>query len=110
MRSKETLLEFNDIAIFFQYLYIDEKNRITFDNGLTNLTLRMTDNLSIMCKNESFTDLPETDFSSELHPYNVLSIIDILKVQPPIEHPNHFNNRWEEIKNITQINLSLNIK
>ena len=35
MRTKDTLLEMNDIAILYQYLYMDEKHNITFNNGLT---------------------------------------------------------------------------
>ena len=31
MRTKDTLLEMNDIAILYQYLYMDEKHNITFN-------------------------------------------------------------------------------
>lgn len=110
MRTKEDLFSFNDVAIFFQYLYMDENHKITFNNGITNLTLRMTDNFGIACKNESFPDLPELSYTDSSHPRQILGIIEILKEQPPVEFPDSFVNRWQEIKFITGTQLALNRK
>lgn len=110
MRTKDILFEIADIATFYQYLYMDETHRITFNNDLTDLTLNMNENLCIMCKNERFPDLPPTSFSDMLSPSNVLGIINRLKDAPATEFPTSFKNRWEEIKAITKATVALNLK
>lgn len=111
MRIKSTLLALRDISVLYQYLYMDEKHTITFNNGITDLTLRMTDGLSVLCKNQRFPNLPESNWTEEFTPANCLSIIEILKEMPPEEFKNlHFENRWEEIKTITHTDVSLNRK
>lgn len=97
MRTKNVLIDdFEDIKIFYQYLYLDPDHRITFSNGLIDLIIRMDDNLNILVKNKKFPDVPEIN-------------IDLLKEEPAIEYPrSRFENRWEEIKEITTANLSLN--
>lgn len=109
MRTKDILFEITDVSIFYQYLYMNKDHRITFNNDLTDLTLSMDDNLYVMCKNERFPDIPPSDFSSTLTLSYILAVIDRLKDMPAIEFPSSFKNRWEEIKTITQTNLSLNI-
>lgn len=109
MRTKDILLEIADITVFYQYLYMNEDHKITFNNGLTDLTLSMNENLCVICRNERFPDLPPMSYSENLSPNNILGIIDILKHMPAIEFKSSFKNRWEEIKTITQTNLSLNI-
>lgn len=110
MRTKDTLLEMNDIAILYQYLYMDEKHNIIFNNGLTDLIIHMNESLSVMCKNLKFPDIPEMNWTENLTPANCLGIINILKGMPPEEYKNSIKNRWEEIKTITLTNLSLNKK
>lgn len=109
MRTKNVLIDdFEDIKIFYQYLYLDPDHRITFSNGLTGLIIRMDDNLNILIKNKKFPDVPEMNIDS-LAPNNILAIIDLLKEKPAIEYPEGIlKNRWEEIKEITMANLSLN--
>jgi hypothetical protein len=109
MRTKDTLLEIADVAIFYQYLYMDKDHKITFNNDLTNLTLSMNDSLHVMCRNCNFPDLPPSDFSDMLTLPYILAVIDRLKDMPATEFPSSFKNRWEEIKTITQTNLTLNI-
>lgn len=109
MRTRDTLIEIADVAIFYQYLYMDENHRITFNNDLTDLTLSMNNNLRVMCKNERFPDVPLADFSEMLTLSYILAVIDRLKDMPAVEFPSCFKNRWEEIKTITQTNMALNI-
>ena len=110
MRTKDELFLLGDIGIMLQYLYMDENHRITFNNGVTDLQIRMDENFNILCRNLSFPDVPESYFSSALVPTYCLGVIQLLQNMPPEEHPKHSKNRWEEIKDITMINLSLNRK
>lgn len=109
MRTKDTLKEFEEVKIFFEYLYMSDEHRITFFNGITNLQLRMTDNINTLCKNMSFPDSPEMYWDSEMNPSTILAIIEILRKQPAEEFPKSFKSRWEEIRTITQSNVYLNI-
>ena len=108
MRTKDTLMAFEDIPLLYQYLYMNEEHSITFNNGITDLKIRMTDNLSVMCKNLRFPDLPELDWTENLTPNNCLGIIEYLKTIPAEEFKESFGNRWEEIKTVTLHNLALN--
>lgn len=108
MRTKETLLAFEDISLLYQYLYMDEKHMVTFNNGVTDLTIRMTDNLSIMCKNLRYPESPEFNWTEYFTPESCINIIEILKTMPAEEYKESFVNRWEEIKSITSFNLALN--
>lgn len=108
MRTKDVLFKIEDIGLLLQYLYINKEHRITFNNGITNLQLRMEDDLSIKCKNMSFPDAPEFNYSSEMTPANCFSLIETLEKCPSVEYPSAFNNRWDEIKAITLSNMALN--
>ena len=110
MRTKDELFLLGDIGIMLQYLYISENHRITFNNGITDLQIRMDENFNIFCKNLNFPDVLESNFSPQMIPAYYLDVIQLLKNMPPEEHPKHFKNRWEEIKDITMMNLSLNRK
>lgn len=111
MRTKDVLFDFEKIPILFQYLYMSADNRITFNNGITDLRIRMTDGLEILCQNLSFPDVPETNFTSEISsPNQCLGIIEILENMPAEEYPQAFKNRWQEISDLTRANLSLNRK
>lgn len=101
MRNSETMLDLKDVSILCQYLYADEKNTITFNNGLTDLKIRMTENCSVMCKNLKFPEIPETNWTETFNIPNILGIIDVLKSQKPEIYKNQFENRWEEIKTLT---------
>ena len=110
MRTKNDLFLLGDLSILLQYLYMDENHTITFNNGITDLKIRMDEDFNILCRNMNFPDLPETYFSSEMIPANCLGVIQILKETPPEEYTNSFNNRWDEIEKITKSNLALNRK
>ena len=109
MRTKTGLKDLNDVSTVYKYLYLSENNKITYNNGLTDLTIRMNDNYDILCKNESFPEIPETNFNEMFSVSYVLGMIEILKNQPATEHPSIFENRWEEIKTLTSADLALNL-
>lgn len=105
-RTKDMLLEIEDVAIFYQYLYIDPTHNIVVNNGLTDLKFELNDNLHIMKTNLQF---PEFGASHEaLDLTNILGIIDQLKTVPAVEFPDCFQNRWQEIKETTKSTLALN--
>lgn len=108
MRTKDTLLALDELSVLCQYLYMSENHSITFNNGITDLRIRMTETLSIKCKNLSFPDLPEMNWTENFTPANCLGIIGKLKEMPAEEYKESFENRWEEIKSITLHNLALN--
>lgn len=108
MRTKDELFALNDISILLQYLYMNENHSVTFNNGLTDLRIRMTKDFGIRCTNLSFPDVPECDFSGQMTPAYVRGIVMVLRETGPVEFPDRFKNRWEEIKTITMGNLALN--
>lgn len=111
MRTKDVLFDFERIAILLQYLYISPDHRITFNNGVTDLRIRMNDELEILCQNLSFPNLPETNFTADIcSPNQCLGIIELLENMPAEEFPKSFKNRWEEINELTKSNLALNRK
>lgn len=108
MRTKDDLKKLDDVNIILKYLYIDKNNKITFNNGLANLTIRMNENFAILCKNENFPDLEETYFGETFSVSYAIALVELLKEQPPVEHPNLFTNRWEEIEMLTKTTIGLN--
>lgn len=110
MRTKDNLFLLEEIPILLQYLYMDEKHNVTFNNGLTDLQIRMDEDFNIWCRNLQFPDIPESDFSEQMTTLYMLGIIQILQNTPPVEFKNAFANRWKEIKQITLANLALNRK
>ena len=108
MRTTDTLFDLEEITILYQYLYLHESHRITIDNGLTQLEIRMTDSGYFMDKNLKFPDLPEMSYTDMMTIPNMLGIIDQLKHVPAVEFPTCFSNRWEEIKTITITNVAQN--
>ena len=110
MRTKDELFMLGEISTLLQYLFISESHVITFNNGLTDLKIRMDENFEIWCENLSFPDVPESNFTEQMTPLYMLGVIQILQNTPPVEFPRAFKNRWEEISQITLVNLSLNRK
>jgi hypothetical protein len=108
VRTVDTLFDLEEISILYQYLYMDACHKITIDNGLTRLEIRMTDSGYFMARNLKFSDLPEMSYTDMMTIPNMLGIIDQLKHVPAIEFPTCFTNRWEEIKTITNTNVAQN--
>ena len=93
MRTKDELFMLGEVSTLLQYLFMSEKHTITFNNGLTDLQIRM-----------------ESNFNEQMTTLYMLGVIQILQNTPPVEFKNAFANRWEEIKQITLANLALNRK
>lgn len=108
MRTTDTLFDMEEIPILWQYLYMDENNFITIDNGVTKLEIRMTEGCGFRAKNLKFPDVPELNYTDMMTIPNMIGIIDQLKNVPAVEFPTCFANRWEEIKMITMTNVTQN--
>ena len=110
VRTKDELFMLGEVSTLLQYLFMSEKHTITFNNGLTDLQIRMDENFNIWCRNLQFSDIPESNFNEQMTTLYMLGVIQILQNTPPVEFKNAFANRWEEIKQITLANLALNRK
>ena len=77
------------------------------NNGLTDLKFELTDNLQIVQTNMNYPQFGASNQPLDLT--NILAIVDKLKKTPAIEFPEYFDNRWTEIKTITQSNVALNL-
>ena len=109
MRTKDTLLAFEDIKILLQYFYINPENSITVSNGITTLTIRMEDNLEFRALNNSFPLLPEMRYTENMTPDTLFACIEQLKEQKPILINNpRIKSRWDEIKETTLAEIALN--
>ena len=106
MRNKDDLIDIEEVSIFYQYLYLGMA--ITFNNGLTNLTLTMGEDFCTKCVNENFPDLPPSDFTDMLTLPYILGVIEILKKSKATEFPTSFTNKWEEIRTLTLAQVRLN--
>lgn len=102
-----TLFRLEDIAILLQYLYMDELNSVTVDNGVTKLEIRMDEECKFHAKNLSFPDLPELCYSSSMTVSNMLGIIAQLEKEPPHDFK-QFSSRWEEIKTEALATVAMN--
>ena len=108
MRSKVVLKDFDDILVLYQYLYMNPENRVVINNGMTNLEIRLDEDLRFYCKNRSFPHLPDMFYSEQMTLSVCLGVIDYLKEQKPKQFPGSFTSEWDEIKNITMSNMALN--
>lgn len=108
MRTVDTLVELEEIHILLQYLYMNEDHKVTVDNGVTQLEIRMTDGCYFRAKNLRFPGVPDLSYTDMMTITNMLGIIDQLKNVPPAEFKNEFKSRWEEIKAITSVIVTYN--
>lgn len=109
MRRSDILIEgFDNIERLCQYLYMSEDHKINVKNSIgVPLEIRMDENMRFKIKNLNFPDCPE--ICDDLTFETLLGIVDQLKEQDAVEFPNRFDNRWQEIEEITAMNLSLNL-
>lgn len=108
MRNKDVLtVDFDDIKILMQYLYLSDENTVKFNNGACTLEISMSDDLEYRVKNLNFPDLPL--MKMELNTKKVLNIIKGLKSAPAEQYPERFKTRWDEVKEMTLDNLALNM-
>ena len=80
MRLKENFNKLDDVNIIYKYLYMDSKNKITFNNGVANLTIRMNENFAILCKNENFPNLEETYFGDTFTINYAINLVELLNL------------------------------
>ena len=107
MRMKQELFELEEVTTLLQYLYMSEDHSIIYNNGLTNLEVKMTENYGFTVLNHSFEDLGWATFTDMMTVPYMLGVINRLKETNPLE-PDLFKTRWEEIKTITSANMGLN--
>lgn len=108
MRSKVILKDLEDALVIYQYLYMNPDNRITVNNGMTDLEIRLDENLQFYCKNLSFPNVPEAKYSEQMSLNRCLGIVDYLREQIPEQFPETFETLWDEIRNITLSTIALN--
>ena len=101
MRTKTMLKELDDVLIFYQYLYMNPDNRVVVNNGMTNLGIRLDENMRFYCKNLSFPHLPDMSYSEQMTLSQCLGVIDYLKEQKPKQFPDTFKSEWEEMRDMT---------
>lgn len=106
-RDKETLIGLSDIATLLQFLYMDEANCIVFNNGMTDLQLRLDHNLNIRCKNLGFPDSEEFLWNDGFTPASMMYVIDCLKESESVGVKG-MKSRWEEIFHITKATVVIN--
>lgn len=107
MRTKDILVNgFEDIKILLQYLYMNKNHIITVSNDIVLLELSLTENMTLMCKNTAFPELPAAPRDLVLE--EMLGCVEQLKEMAAEEFPDNFPNRWEEIKTITKGTLATN--
>jgi len=108
MRTKTVLRELDEVLVLYQYLYMNPEHRVVVNNGMTDLEIRLDENLQFYCKNLSFPHLPDMFYSETMTLNRCWAIIDHLKEQKPKQFPDSFESEWDEIKNITMSNMALN--
>ena len=108
MRSKIILKELEDSLVIYQFLYMNPENRITVNNGMTDLEIRLDENLRFYSRNLSFPHLPEMNYTQQMTLSCCLGIADYMKEQKPKQFPESFETLWDEIKDITLSNMALN--
>lgn len=82
--------------------------KITINNGFADIEIWMEDDYKIKALNLNFPTLPPYKYDNEMTLENVLlGIIPQLKNQKPKEYKS-FENRWEEIKELSLSTVALN--
>lgn len=78
-RNPEVFAEFDDMRMVLQYLYMNAEHTISFNNGMTDLTIWMNEHCSVICRNDEYPDLPPTDFREMFTIDYCLALVDLLK-------------------------------
>lgn len=107
MRTKQQLMEFDNIALLLQYLYMGYSIEII---NIINvrLTIRMNpETCGFEVENKNFPELGFKPFTDQMTVPVLLDIVKQLK-EKPSNDKEHFESKWDEIKTITALNLSLN--
>lgn len=107
-RSKDVLKELDDVLVLYQFLYMNPENRVVVNNGMTDLEIRLDENLRFYSRNLSFPHLPEMNYTEQMTLSCCLGIADYLKEQKPKQFPETFESLWDEIRQITLSNMASN--
>lgn len=105
MRTKEVLVNgFEEIKTLMQYLYMNEEHKIKIPNGCTTLCISMDEDMNTKNYDShlGFVHLRPMELSEWF------SCVELLKEQPSDYKHGQFQNKWEEIKAITSMNVALN--
>lgn len=109
MKQNDVLVQgFEDIKTLYQYLYMDENNCIIIDNELTKLEIKMDKYCNFKMRDMSYPDLPPMEYNDMMTIEHMLSIIAQLKEVSPVIYPKTFESRWDEIKTIKSMTITLN--
>lgn len=107
MRNNVRLLDTTEnMKVIYQYLYMSEEHAIIVNNRMTDLELSMDDDGNILCRNMNYPDLPKTRYNDKMNLAVIEAIVSQLEAQPA--QKDYFNNRWEEVKEITNVNAAHN--
>lgn len=105
MRTKEILVTgFEEVKTLMQYLYMNEEHKIKVPNGCTTLCISMDEDMNTKNYDSylGFVHLRPMELSEWF------SCVALLKEQPSDYEHGQFENKWEEIKAITFMNVALN--
>ena len=105
MRTKEVLVTgFEEVKILMQYLYMNEEHKIKIPNNLTTLCISMNEEMETINYDShlGFKHKRPMELSEQF------SCVELLKEQPSDYEHGQFQNKWEEIKAITLMNVALN--
>ena len=105
MRTKEVLVNgFEEIKTLMQYLYMNEEHKIKIPNGCTTLCISMDEDMNTKNYDShlGFVHLRPMELSEWF------SCVELLKEQPSDYKHGQLQNKWEEIKAITSMNVALN--
>lgn len=108
MRTKDKLYNIEDMCVLLQYLYLSEDHYIIYTNTLgVSFKVMMDDNYK--CKKIGIdTAVPNMEFSfNDLTPEVLSDLVGHLKTRKSM-FPKRFDNKWEEIKEITLASIALN--
>jgi len=108
MRSKMMLKELEDVQVLYQFLYMSPEHNIVINNGMTDLEIRLDENLRFKCRNLSFPHLPEMEYSTQMTLRCCMGAVDYLKEQPAKQFPATFDSEWEEISHIALRTMAMN--
>ena len=110
--TRDDLIDISEIGIFYAYLALG--NSITFFNGLANIELSMdldSEMYIIKSRNHNFLEVRPLEFTNQLTPGGILSIMNCLKEKPSTLSPkDHNRSEWDDIKVIVAGSLALNRK
>lgn len=105
MRTREVLVKgFEEVKTLMQYLYMNGEHQIKIPNGLTTLCLSMDENMEII----NYDSYLAFKHKRPMELAEWFSCVEQLKQQPSDYEHGQFQNKWEEIKAITLMNVALN--